>query len=153
MLSKHWEHIKISPMIQKLLITCGPITLIPRSATEQIPKKSNMLPLREKTTIYHRRDTSTIRLSSTTSTSTASQHEPGASGSSGSASSASGSTCRRRSSSGAPCPTETAHQQEALLCGLSIRENDQKTLEGQGRQQGNNENHNTTRPSCLRGPA
>ena len=33
MLSKHWEHIKIFPMIQKLLITCGPITLIPRSAT------------------------------------------------------------------------------------------------------------------------
>ena len=24
MLSKHWEHIKIFPMIQKLLITCGP---------------------------------------------------------------------------------------------------------------------------------
>ena len=28
MLSKHWEHNKIFPMIQKLLITCGPITLI-----------------------------------------------------------------------------------------------------------------------------
>ena len=40
MLSKHWEHIKIFPMIQKLLITCGPITLIPRSATEEIPKSS-----------------------------------------------------------------------------------------------------------------
>ena len=35
MLSKHWEHNKIYPMIQKLLITCGPITLIPRSATEE----------------------------------------------------------------------------------------------------------------------
>ena len=34
MLSKHWEHNKIFPMIQKLLITCGPITLIPRAATE-----------------------------------------------------------------------------------------------------------------------
>ena len=40
MLSKHWEHIKIFPMIQKLLITCGPITLIPRSATEETPKSS-----------------------------------------------------------------------------------------------------------------
>ena len=38
MLSKHWEHINIFPMIQKLLITCGPITLIPRSATEEISK-------------------------------------------------------------------------------------------------------------------
>ena len=40
MLSKHWEHIKIFPMIQKLVITCGPITLIPRSATEETPKSS-----------------------------------------------------------------------------------------------------------------
>ena len=38
MLSKHWEHSKIFPMIQKLLITSGPITLIPRSATEEISK-------------------------------------------------------------------------------------------------------------------
>ena len=38
MLSNHWEHSKIFPMIQKLLITCGPITLIPRSATEEISK-------------------------------------------------------------------------------------------------------------------
>ena len=38
MLSKHWEHNKIYPMIQKLLITCGPITLIPRSATEETSK-------------------------------------------------------------------------------------------------------------------
>ena len=35
MISKHWEHKKISPMIQKLLILCGPITLIPKSATEE----------------------------------------------------------------------------------------------------------------------
>ena len=38
MLSKHWENNKIFPMIQKLLITCGPITLIPRAATEEISK-------------------------------------------------------------------------------------------------------------------
>ena len=35
MLSKHWECSKIFPMIQKLLITCGPIILIPKSATEE----------------------------------------------------------------------------------------------------------------------
>ena len=35
MLSKHCEHSKILPMIQKLLITCGPITLILKSATEE----------------------------------------------------------------------------------------------------------------------
>ena len=40
MLSKHWEHVKISPMIPMLLITCGPITLIPRSATEEVSKSS-----------------------------------------------------------------------------------------------------------------
>ena len=35
MLRNHWEHSQIFPMIQKLLITCGPITLIPKSATEE----------------------------------------------------------------------------------------------------------------------
>ena len=35
MLSKHWECSKIFPMIQKLHITCGPITLIPKSETEE----------------------------------------------------------------------------------------------------------------------
>ena len=38
MLSRHWEHNKMFSMIQKLLIICGPITLIPRSVTEEIPK-------------------------------------------------------------------------------------------------------------------
>ena len=38
MSSKHWEHDNIFPMIQKLLITCGPITLFPISATEEISK-------------------------------------------------------------------------------------------------------------------
>ena len=38
MLRRHWEHNKIYPMIQKLLITCGPITLIPRSTTEETSK-------------------------------------------------------------------------------------------------------------------
>ena len=40
MLSKHWEHINIFPMILKLLITSGPIALITRSATEETPKSS-----------------------------------------------------------------------------------------------------------------
>ena len=35
MLSRHWKHSKIFPMIQKLLITCGPITLIPKLSTEE----------------------------------------------------------------------------------------------------------------------
>ena len=35
MLSKHCECSKIFPMIQKLLISCGPITRIPKSATEE----------------------------------------------------------------------------------------------------------------------
>ena len=44
MLSKHWEHNKIYPMIPKLLITCGPITLIPRSASEEKSKLPNNTP-------------------------------------------------------------------------------------------------------------
>ena len=40
MLSMHWELIKIFAMIIKFLITCGPITLIQRSATEEAPKLS-----------------------------------------------------------------------------------------------------------------
>ena len=40
MLSKHWEHNKVFPMIQKLRITCVPITPIPRAATEEISKLS-----------------------------------------------------------------------------------------------------------------
>ena len=38
MLSKPWEHSKFFPMIQKLLLTCGPIALIPKSATEKTIK-------------------------------------------------------------------------------------------------------------------
>ena len=44
MLSKHWEHNKIFPMIQKFLITCDPITLIPRAATEKSPSYPNKTP-------------------------------------------------------------------------------------------------------------
>ena len=38
MLNKYWEHTKIFPMIQKLCITCGPITLIPRQGAEEPSK-------------------------------------------------------------------------------------------------------------------
>ena len=35
MLSKHWDHPSVYPMILKLLITRGNITLIPKEATEE----------------------------------------------------------------------------------------------------------------------
>ena len=34
MLSKHWDHPSVYNMIMKLLITRGPITLIPKEATQ-----------------------------------------------------------------------------------------------------------------------
>ena len=38
MLSKHWDHPTVYPMIQKLLITRGNITLIPKEATQEKEK-------------------------------------------------------------------------------------------------------------------
>ena len=38
MLSKHWDHPTVYPMILKLLITRGNITLIPREATQEKEK-------------------------------------------------------------------------------------------------------------------
>ena len=35
MLSKHWDHPSVYPMILNLLITRGNITLIPKEATEE----------------------------------------------------------------------------------------------------------------------
>ena len=37
MLSKHWDHPSVYNMIMKLLITRGPITLIPKEATQDKP--------------------------------------------------------------------------------------------------------------------
>ena len=37
MLSKHWDHPSVYNMIMKLLITRGPITFIPREATQDKP--------------------------------------------------------------------------------------------------------------------
>ena len=39
MLSKHWDHLIVYPMILKLLITRGNITLIPKEATQEKEKK------------------------------------------------------------------------------------------------------------------
>ena len=39
MLSKHWDHPTVYPMILKLLITRGNITLIPREATQENEKE------------------------------------------------------------------------------------------------------------------
>ena len=45
MLSKHWDHPTVYPMILKLLITRGNITLIPKEATqekEKVKEKENL---------------------------------------------------------------------------------------------------------------
>ena len=39
MLSKHWDHPTVYPMILKLLFTRGNITLIPREATQEKEKE------------------------------------------------------------------------------------------------------------------
>ena len=39
MLSKHWDHPTVYPMILKLLITRGNITLVPREATQEKEKE------------------------------------------------------------------------------------------------------------------
>ena len=41
MLSKHWVLTKIFPMLQKLLMTCGHITLTQRSSTQERTRKSD----------------------------------------------------------------------------------------------------------------
>ena len=48
-LSKHWDHPTVYPMILKLLITRGNITLIPREATQEKEKEIlNPKPEKEK---------------------------------------------------------------------------------------------------------
>ena len=39
MLSKHWDHPSVYPMVLKLLITWGNISLIPREATQEKEKE------------------------------------------------------------------------------------------------------------------
>ena len=43
MLSKHWDHPTVYPMILKLLITRGNITLIHREATQEKEKEKEIL--------------------------------------------------------------------------------------------------------------
>ena len=45
MLSKHWDHPTVYPMILKLLITRGNITLIPTEATQEKEKEKENLKL------------------------------------------------------------------------------------------------------------
>ena len=45
MLSKHWDHHTVYPMILKLLITRGNITLIPKEATQEKDKEKENLKL------------------------------------------------------------------------------------------------------------
>ena len=40
MLSKHWDHPTVYPMILKLLITRGNITLVPKEATQEKEKEN-----------------------------------------------------------------------------------------------------------------
>ena len=44
MLSKHWDHPTVYPMILKLLITRGNITLIPKEATQEKEKNLKLQP-------------------------------------------------------------------------------------------------------------
>ena len=43
MLSKHWDHPTVYPMILKLLITRGNITLLPKEATKEKEKENLQL--------------------------------------------------------------------------------------------------------------
>ena len=44
MLSKHWDHPTVYPMILKLLITRGNTTLIPKEATQEKEKNLKLQP-------------------------------------------------------------------------------------------------------------
>ena len=55
MLSKHWDHPSVYPMVLKLLITRGNITLIPREATQE--KENEILnPQKEKLKIKEKQN-------------------------------------------------------------------------------------------------
>ena len=55
MLSKHWDHPSVYPMVLKLLITRVNITLIPREATQE--KEKEMLnPQKEKLKIKEKQN-------------------------------------------------------------------------------------------------
>ena len=43
MLSKHWDHPSVYPMILKLCISRGIITFIPEEVTQEMEKQNNMI--------------------------------------------------------------------------------------------------------------
>ena len=53
MLSKHWDHPTVYPMILKLLITRGNITLIPKEATPEKEKENLKLQPEKLTEVCH----------------------------------------------------------------------------------------------------
>ena len=55
MLSKHWDRPSVYPMVLKLLITRGNITLIPREATQE-KEKEILNPLKEKLKIKEKQN-------------------------------------------------------------------------------------------------
>ena len=55
MLSKHWDHPSVYPMVLKLLITRGNITLIPREATQE-KEKEILNPQKEKLKIKEKQN-------------------------------------------------------------------------------------------------
>ena len=55
MLSKHWDHPSVYPMILKLLITRGNTTLIPREATKE-KEKEILNPQKEKLKIEEKQN-------------------------------------------------------------------------------------------------
>ena len=54
-LSKHWDHPSVYPMVLKLLITRGNITLIPREATQE-KEKEILTPQKEKLKIKEKQN-------------------------------------------------------------------------------------------------
>ena len=54
-LSKHWDHPSVYPMVLKLLITRGNITLIPREATQE-KEKEILNPQKEKLKIKEKQN-------------------------------------------------------------------------------------------------
>ena len=55
MLSKHWDHTSVYPMVLKLLITRDNITLIPREATQE-KEKEILNPQKEKLKIKEKQN-------------------------------------------------------------------------------------------------
>ena len=55
MLSKHWDHPSVYPMVLKLLITRGNITLIPREASQE-KEKEILNPQKEKLKIQEKQN-------------------------------------------------------------------------------------------------